>query len=303
MVSTKFIAGVGGKLAERWVATLLTPAFCFWAGGLLAWVQRFGWASLSQPLGQLSDPLQIALLIIGLLAVASSAFAIQRFDLPVLRFLEGYWPRPLRGLRRWLIKRKKRQLHQVKKDLQDLMGQQPGHSLTLDGLEKQALLDYQRHWLPPQPEFLMPTRLGNSLRAAELRPQNKYGLNAVVCWPHLWLLIPDAARNELQEARANLNTAARVWLWGVLFIFWTPLALWALPIGLGVAWFAYRWSLLAARNYGDLLDAAFDLYRNQLYKALRIPLPKNPEEEKKVGQLLSENLWRGPVHPITYLDS
>jgi hypothetical protein len=60
---------------------------------------------------------------------------------------------------------------------------------------------------------------------------------------------------------------------------------------------------LAARNYGDLIDAAFDLYRHQLYRALRVPLPRNSEEEKKAGQLLSENLWRGPVNPITYFDS
>ena len=303
MVSSKFIEGVGGKLAERWVTALLTPAFCFWAGGLLAWMQRFGGASLGNALRQLSEPLQIAVLILALLAMTASAFTIQRFDLVTLRLLEGYWPhwlRPLCRFRRrvWYYEH---QRSQVNAQLQVLMRQQTDAPIR-DTLEEQVRLDNQRRWLMPQPHALMPTRLGNSLRAAEFRPQSKYGLNAVVCWPHIWLLIPDTVRNELQEARANLNTAARVWLWGMLFILWSPLALWALPVGLGVSWFAYRWSLSAAHSYGDLVDATFDLYRHELYKALRIPLPKNSEEERKVGQLLSENLWRGPVNPISYLD-
>ncbi|PSN14187.1 hypothetical protein C7293_12770 [filamentous cyanobacterium CCT1] len=303
-MSSTFIEGVGGKLAERWVATLLTPAFCFWVGGLLAWGQRFGWSSLNKALGPLSEPWQIAVLIISLLTVAASAFAIQRFDLAILRLLEGYWPHWLLPLRRFRYRRLQhyeKQLSQVKERLQVLMLQQTNHPATLDAMEEQARLDYQRRWLPPQPQYLMPTRLGNSLRAAELRPQSKYGLDAVVCWPHLWLLLPDQARNELQEARANLNTAARIWLWGVLFILWTPLALWALPAGLGVAWFAYRWLLSAARSYGDLLDAVFDLYRNELYKALRWPSPASSDEEKIMGARLSEYLWRGPVRPISYL--
>lgn len=66
---------------------------------------------------------------------------------------------------------------------------------------------------PSQPNRLMPTKLGNILRAAESRPYDKYGLDAVICWSRLWLLLPDGVKKELQEARSNLNTAARFWLW------------------------------------------------------------------------------------------
>ena len=214
----------------------------------------------------------------------------------------------LRSLRQRNLQRYAIKLRSIKDQLQDLMRLQTNQQPNPEIFEKQAQVDYQRHWLPSQAQFLMPTELGNILRAAELRPEAKYGLNAVVCWPHLWMLLPDHPRNDLQEARASLNTAARVWLWGLLFWvwaffgFWTPWALLALPIGFFTMLFAYRWSLSAARSYGDLLDAAFDLYRDELYKALRWPLPEDSESEKEMGKQLSEYLWRGPVHSITYCD-
>jgi len=44
---------------------------------------------------------------------------------------------------------------------------------------------------PAESDRHMPTKLGNILRAAELRSKDKYGLDAVICWPRLWLLLPD----------------------------------------------------------------------------------------------------------------
>jgi len=306
MAPSKFIEGVGSKLAERWVATLLTPAFCFWAVGFAILTQLPLWATTKTTLSALSEPFQIAVLVACLLVIAASAFIVQRFDLAVLRFLEGYWPQrsPLmQRLKRRSLHRYAKQLRHIKDQLQALMA---SPSPTPDLLEKQAQLDYQRRWLPSQPHALMPTQLGNILRAAELRPESKYGLNAVVCWPHLWMLLPEHPRNDLQDTRASLNTAARVWLWGLLlwvwacFGPWTPWALLALPLGFVTMALAYRWALSTARSYGDLLDAAFDLYRGELYKALRWPLPENSDTETAMGKQLSQSLWRGPVHSISY---
>ncbi|EKU96549.1 hypothetical protein Lepto7375DRAFT_0011 [Leptolyngbya sp. PCC 7375] len=311
MKPTKFIEGIGNKLAERWVATLFTPAFCFWAGGFFFITHLDTWTSIKNDLSNLSEPFQITVLIVCLLVIAASAFIVQRFDLAILRFLEGYWPQHLRllqRLRQRSLQYYENQLHHIKEQLQGLMRLQASQPPNLNILEKQARLDYQRRWLPSQPQYLMPTELGNILRAAELRPEAKYGLNAVVCWPHLWMILPEHPRNDLQEARVSLNTAVRVWLWGLMFwgwaflVFWTPWALLALPIGWLTMLFAYRWSLSAARSYGDLLDAAFDLYRDELYKALRWPLPENSDVEREIGKRLSQYIWRGPVHLVSYHD-
>lgn len=109
--------------------------------------------------------------------------------------------------------------------------------------------------------------MGNILRAAERKPSEKYGLDAVICWSRLWLLLPDTVKQDLQAARADLNTAARVWLWSILFCGWaflawnpaTPfltnlLALWPL-LGLLSVGLAYQWAIAAAQTYGELIES------------------------------------------------
>ncbi|WP_414623776.1 hypothetical protein [Calothrix sp. CCY 0018] len=289
---TKFLESFGSKLAEKWVATLLTPAFVFWLGGAAAGLQRFGWKSASTWFSQQPEPLQIALLIGVLCVIAASAFVVQRFDLPVLRFLEGYWHPWLRPLRRCLIALEAKRSQRISTRWQTLKRIDPSQR-NAEQRDELVQLDWQQLHLPLEKQ-LMPTRLGNILRAAEQRPLEKYGLDTIVCWSRLWLILPDAVKKDLQEARADLNTASRFWLWSLLFfIFWTFLAWWAAPVGIFSAIFAYNWALDAARNYGELIEATFDMHRHLLYQSLRWNLPPDPNEERRVGQQLTEYLWRG----------
>jgi hypothetical protein len=290
-MSTKFLESIGGKLAEQWVATLLTPAFVFWAGGTIAGIHRFGWTHISTWFSQQPESLQIALLVAGLCLIAASAFVVQRFELAALRFLEGYWPFWLRPLRRWLVARTVKH-SQTMGDRWQALAQINPNQLTAEQRDEFIQLDWQQIHTP-LPNQLMPTRLGNILRAAEQRSLERYGLDAIVCWSRLWLLLPDAAKQELQSARADLNTAVRVWLWSLLFIIWTIWTLWAIPLGLITALFAYYWAIAAARTYGELIEAAFDLYRHLLYQSLRWNLPPDPNVERRVGRQLTEYLWRG----------
>jgi hypothetical protein len=159
--------------------------------------------------------------------------------------------------------------------------------------DEHARLDARLARYPVDPRRLMPTRLGNLLRAAEEYPQVRYGLATSVCWPRLWLLLPEEAQKTLAGARQRLNGAARFSLWGALFASWTVWAWWAAPLAVVAAIAAY-WAMLdAAGVYGDLLRAAFDLHRFALYEALRWPLPAGPEGEEVQGQRLSEYLFRG----------
>ncbi len=296
MQTTKFLDGLSGKLAERWVANLLTPAFVFWAGGFVAGILKFGWQDFYTALNQLSEPQQIALLIFSLLIVVTSAFVIERFDFGVLRLLEGYWPRWLRPLRRWLIKQQHKHNTKAETKWNKLFAKRETQGLTPDEEEDLAQLEAELKRFPAKAQKLMPTRLGNLLRAVELRPFDKYGLDAVLCWSHLWLLLPEHTRSDLAQARGHLNTAVRTWLWSIFFWVWCIWTIWAFPIGLLSALFAYRWALDAAGTYADLLEATFDLYRFDLYRALQFPLPTSQQEEKIIAAQLNQYLQRGYVN-------
>ena len=288
----KFTESLSGKLAERWLATVFAPAFAFWLGGIAAWTKRFGWQPLITGFNTLPEDTQLALLLGSFILVTLSSFLAQRFELTILRWLEGYWPLVLRPLHLRLLVHQAQRLERAKEQFQRLAVRGID---TLNPIQRQQLiaLDWQLMQTPP-PQFLMPTRLGNVLRAAEQRPKIKYGLDAILCWPRLWFLLPKETQQELETARDSLNAAVRLWLWGVLSIIWGIWTWWAVAIGLMIAVFAYyRWILDAAAIYAALLESAFDLYRLELYKALRWPLPATPAEELKQGKKLTAYLWRG----------
>jgi hypothetical protein len=273
---TKFSENLGGKLAEQWIATVLTPAFAFWFGGLLTIIYHNGWIPPVTWFSQQTEPLQIASLVVALLGVAASAQLVSRFDQALLRFLEGYWPRWLHPLRRWLLARQSDQYEKAEQRFQVLdrtlmAASEARHTADAVLLEEYASLDWSLRGVPALPEQRMPTRLGNRLRASERMPHDKYGLDAVVCWPRLWLLLPDGTKNEVTAARQALDAAARLWLWGLLFTLWAVWAWWAAPIGILVVVLAYRWILNAAEVYGDLVEAAFDLHR---YKLDSVPMAR-----------------------------
>jgi hypothetical protein len=248
----------------------------------------------------------------------TSDFAIQKLEFPVLRFLEGYWPRWFFApVRRWLVRRANQHQKQILKALTEIRVRELDGKSDVDDFTRRLDLEDQRAQFPIKFDndeinrYLMPTRLGNILRAYERKPTEKYGLDAIVCWSRLWLLLPDPVKLDLSAARADLNAAVRLWIWSMLFALWslrftsqTQLHGW-IAIGLGLAVAAltyYRWMLSAAKIYGILIDATFDTHRHLLYEALRIPLPKNSVTEPSCGQQLTNYLLGSQTAPLQFTE-
>jgi hypothetical protein len=298
-----FWQGVGGKLADRWGA-IATPALVFALGGLLAWsYSRGGLGRLTMVtrwMGGQTTVAQVVVVLTVLLAVAGTGLIVNRLTFPVLRLLEGYWPPWCGRLCRSLLAQVEQRAIADEAAWKELAPRvySPTPDATRAEVEAFARLDQRRRRRPNTASRYMPTRIGNILRAAESWPKDKYGLDATVVWPRLWLVLPDSSRQELLTARMALNSAVAAVIWGLLFCVyavWTPFAILA---GLAVATAAVAfWVPYRAEVFGDLLEAAYDLHRFALYQQLRWPLPTDPMDEHSQGECLTEYLWRGGNDP------
>jgi hypothetical protein len=289
---TKFWDQMASGVAQKWIEWLFSPALVFWAGGVLAYITAHGGGPLVALLQRLDTPLHVALTVSGLgVGIAASVAAVESVQHGALRLLEGYWPRWLHRLRHYLVKRLSERNARRHREWSQLAARYSG--LTAEELETYAHLDATLASYPTQ-ERLLPTRLGNRLRAAEDYAWRHYGLATGVIWPRLWGVMPEGAQKEIIDARQRLDAAVRFMVWSFLFLAWTVWAwYWVIPLALlGMVW-GYWQALEAAGVYGELLRAAFDLHRGSLYKALRWPLPHNPAEEHQRGRQLTYYLWRG----------
>jgi hypothetical protein len=236
---------------------------------------------------------QAVVAVVALLLVIGSGQLAQALTLSVLRLLEGYWPRWASPAREALVKARGKSIDGRAARWRELARRRAELSAT--EYAEYAALNTARAVVPPAPRDRMPTGLGDVLKAAESRPRHRYGLDAVVCWPHLWLTVPEQARTEVGTARARLDETAQLWLWSLLFAVWTVFTWWALGIAfLGMA-IAYRLALSRARQYGQLVQACFDLYRKDLYESLGWDLPADPAQEYEAGRRLTAYLERGPL--------
>ena len=209
----------------------------------------------------------------------------QPLQVQLVRALEGYstaWP--LRPLLTW------------KRDR---------HAATLEGLRTVvregdadaalAAADRARFEYPPDEARVLPTRLGNALRAFEDRAGEYYGWDTIVAWPRLYALLPDRAAAIVADARNQLDSAcsfavafglASVVTCGLLI----PRGAWCLLalVPAAVAWLAYRGAVSSALALGLAVQTAFDLHRLELLVAMGLAvLPADADEERRVAAAVS----------------
>ena len=297
---TKFWENIGSKVAERWLEYIFGPAFLFWAGGLGLYVWKTGWREVLKDVQVLTQFQQVSWIVLALLILVFSSVLMQAIRFPILQLLEGYWPWPFRFLGAKIVALRRQYYQKQYDELQRLASENPG-TLDLGEREKLIWLDVWAHWQPVKSNDLLPTALGNILRARERSPERKYGLDAVVCWPRLWPLLPEIVRTDLSNTRSSLDRLVEFWFWGLLFLLWSLWTPWALFVGLLWMIVTYSMVLQAAMAYGDLLETAFDLYRLSLYDAMGWARPTDSEKEKVLGKHMTEFLWRGTLPgQITY---
>ncbi|MGA1839052.1 MAG: hypothetical protein ACMUIU_00360 [bacterium] len=224
----------------------------------------------------------------------------------IIRFYEGYGPfslfRPLEQRRfRNIEKRLKAFMKEVKKTPRTNTNTSEFQQLE----QKAHALEYHLRSSFPPPEYVMPTALGNIIRAAEIHGLVHYGIDAIILWPRLLPFVPEKITKALGEAYNSmvlcLNTSI---IFYTLSLFWliyfgrlkniTTLIFLPVPILFLLGCLSYKASLTSGRDFGHQLCAAVDLSRWKLLKELRYPYPKDHNEEVQLWQEISKFLYGGP---------
>jgi len=291
----KFWESIGSNLAERWLEYIFGPAFLFWAAGLGIYVWQHDLENIQMKLQALAGTQQVVWISVALLVLVFSSLLMQSIRYPGLRLMEGYWPWPFNHVARAIVALRRDPFSKKYEQLRELKALESKDGFDHKQRKKLIELDSWAHWHPAKADDLLATSLGNTLRSREQSSERKYGLDAVVCFPRLWFLLPENVRGDLEAARSSLDRLVELWYWGLLFLLWTLLTPWAVVIS--VLWMVliYSMAIQSAMTYGDLLESAFDLHRLSLYDSLGWPRPRNAHEEKSEGLMLTEFLWRGTL--------
>lgn len=143
---------------------------------------------------------------------------------------------------------------------------------------------------PDKEEFLLPTPFGNVLRSFEIYPRVMYGLEAIDGWGRLLAVVPKDYTELIDSAKSQVDFWVNM---GVVFILLQVeyvslvyifnqgnLNWWIVLLLIIVGTIPPLRATSAAREWGDLIKSAFDMFIPKMREALGMAEPKNRDEEK-----------------------
>ena len=177
-----------GLLDRRLILTAWLPSLLCWGGLGALVVTGAGWSRsahwwLRQPV-----QFQVTVFVLALAWVTFSAYLGAALIPVFIRAGEGYWPSSLS----WLSRRRKGRHAKRQAAMADD-----------DGAFGRYHADY-----PLKPASVMPTRLGNILRAAEDHALDRYDIDTVIVWPRLYAVLPDRFIAAIAAAKMPLDLMA-----------------------------------------------------------------------------------------------
>jgi hypothetical protein len=287
-----FFAGLGGKLAERWLSLLLVPGvvYCVVAvsaarlghGHAFDVARLVGWVDEATSPG--SRPVASGVVVVIAVVAGSAAAGLAAAGLGWLaeQVMMAPVSRPPVG---WLTRSRGNRWRRAEGKVGDALGpavRGAGGSAPDAGT---AIAERDRIGLV---EPRHPTWTGDRLSAVDVRIAATYGLDLRSAWPRLWLIMPEEARTELSAAQDAMTRALRLLGWAGLYalltLWWWP----AVMVGLAIAALA-RYRIRAAVSVlADLSEAAVDVYATALADRLGVSHPGWLTRE--VGQDITSRL-------------
>lgn len=316
-VFTSLLGELKGWFGRAFLLAVWLPVFVFAGLGLAVYLAGAGrLASVAGAWAQWDADEKIILSAEFLVAVTLVAYALDFAQVLITRLFEGYWAELplLRPLGDWRRRRYRSEVERLDKRLEKLSERIPAlEERSRDSAPLRAELNVivERRLLrfppPDYEEHLMPTRLGNLYKAAEIYPYDRYGLDSVIGWPRLREVLPDKFVERLQEVKTAVDFLLLFSLLSTLFsLLSVPYLLargaqgslvLACAAGLPLGWLSYRAALSPAQAYTELIKVAFDMHRRALLKALGLRPPDTLDKEKMLWRGISEFIYRGIPPP------
>jgi hypothetical protein len=302
---TGIFSAISGQFGRAIIIGALLPAAIFvvlfhvFVIPMLPWEWR-----LITRIAVLDAQWQVASLVVAATLIAGLLHVL---NTSIIRFYEGYpWENGLIG--RWRKKRYAKELagrkrtRKLARELRRRLVRTNRWDLRLGALTA-ARDDADRviHSSYPAGRSVLPTRLGNVIRAFESYPRDQYGISAIPLWPRFVARIRPEHAAAIDEAKTSFDVAINLsFLAGLTAVSMIVIAaVYPLPLASTrlLTWFAvrviaalaltgafYALAIGRAAAWGDLCRGVFDLYRWDVLKDLGY--------ETRPGDLASERaLW------------
>lgn len=255
----------------------------------------------------------LGIILVPAVIIAFTLYTVQTY---ILQLYEGHGFHRLPFLRNSQIRKANRLLEKIN-DLKKQITKLETKEIKKDALANkvsdlkgqyyQLAAEYDQSF-PYSADLILPTRLGNILRASETYPAARYGMDAVSWWPRLYNLIPKETKQGIEGALNELYILLNFSVFSMIFsvlcliaILYNsviPLAMknpeftlryvYAGVVALICSLFFYRMSLFKAGAFGNQIRSAYDLYRLQLLEQMKIKPPENSVDEYFIWKNLGE---------------
>lgn len=326
------------KLGSNFLVAAMVPALALILAGMLVFDPILH-------IGSIFKDAQSTVSLVGLGTIVSVLTIIVGFTLTalntfILKMFEGYViPFPMRFLYSLRKRSHQHRAHQLMdrcqrleneiRELEKRLANRPDLREEIEQLKDEHYRiagDYDLMY-PQDLGDILPTRFGNTLKAAENYSGERYGFDGVHFWPRLVYVIPaeyrvsiDAVRNELSFL-VNMSMLSAVFallcipaifysMWEINTVQLGPSAylqflkqVWpyfvAMTVGLISSVFFYNASLFSVGSFGLVIRSSYDLFRLDLLKKLGLERPKDSTEEHSIWYKLNELIVLGN-HSLTY---
>jgi hypothetical protein len=216
------------------------------------------------------------------------------------RLMEGYNrfnPLKLLGwMEKWRYQRALSELEELDNEYRECINSNKEFSIK-SRTRRNEIMRQLAEEFPDKEEYLLPTPFGNVLRSFEVYPRYMYGFEAIDGWGRLLAVIPKEYLELIDAARSQVDFWVNL---GVVFILLqieyivlafmagTPLQWWIVLLFMTLGTIAPLRATNSAREWGDFVKSAFDVYRFNLLESLGVELPKSREEEKALWNKYSQ---------------